>query len=42
MLISFTIPVWLVWIVGIFAGLVVIAFAIIGMFFFWQFKDGLF
>lgn len=38
---TINIPIWILWILGIGAGLVVTSFAIIGAIFVWNWKDGI-
>lgn len=38
--IAFTIPAWLLWILGIIIGIIVLASAIIGIAFLWSFRNG--
>ena len=42
MSIAFTIPVWLMWLIGIPAGIVTIGLVVIGFMFIWAFKDGIY
>lgn len=37
---TFTIPIWLLWVVGIPLVLVIVFLAVIGIMFLWAFKDG--
>ena len=41
MTIAFTIPTWLLWLIGIPIGIAVIGLAVIGASFMWSFRDGI-
>lgn len=38
--IAFTIPTWVLWLVGIPVGIIIVALAVIGLMFIWAFRGG--